>query len=98
MIKPIDRSNSPSKYYRINKEKKATINIKILRFIVRYLIPVIVIAASIVVSDMFIFNKELYNTTKDITVVVIGTLVVSFIAAIIANLWFKMITKKQTEE
>lgn len=97
-MKPIERSKTPGRYYIVSYEKKVSTKTKILRFIVRYLIPAIVVAADIIISDILLFNKQLYNENTDIVVIAIGIIVLSFISAVLANMWFKMITKKETED
>ena len=97
-IIPIDRSESPSRYYRVNYKKKIKNSTKLLRFLVRYFIPVLVVSGAILFADI---HLSLYNSTDKVfhaTILISCTIVFSLLAVLIANSWFRFISKNEDKE
>ena len=92
---PIDKSNTPSRYYRVNSKKKIGFSRKFARFITRYLIPTLIVAIALVITDIFLMSKFSYDTTKDTLILCLILLGVGFISVVLCNLWFLLITKNQ---
>lgn len=95
---PIDKSEVPSSYYKINSKKHIGIRIKLLRLLTRYIIPIIIIASTMILGDLFVFDRNEFNTTPDIILFIIGIIGCSFLAAILSNFWFKLITSNSDKE
>ena len=95
---PITKSETPSRYYIINTKKKIRFKTKLARFLVRYLIPLIIIVSAIIVSDVMILNRINF---EDITIETVKfgllLLILSIVAVFLSSLWFKFITKNQDE-
>ena len=95
---PVSKSEVPSKYHIINSKKNISFGMRLLRFTIRYLIPTLLIASTMFLGDLFLSNRNEFNTTPDMILFVIGIIGCSFLAAILANFWFKLITANSDKE
>ena len=99
MIPPITKSNTPSKYYIMNTKRKISIKTKLARFLVRYIIPLIIIILAIVISDIMVFNKMSFDNitieTIKYALILIG---LGIISVFVSNLWFNFISRIQDND
>ena len=99
MIPPITKSNTPSKYYIMNAKRKISIKTKISRFLVRYIIPLIVIVLAIVISDIMVFNKMSFDNITIETIKYIAILIgLGIISVFVSSLWFNFISRIQDND
>ena len=91
-IPPMTRSNSPSRYIIVTRDRKISFRTKLLRFIVRYLLPVAILCLAIVKVDMLLFKDTGFESIDKIKFIawIFG---LSIVCIIVSNLWFKLITK-----
>lgn len=93
----ISKSSTPSHYYIVTRQRKISIWTKLLRFIVRYIGPILILTIGIICVDMILF-KDTSFTSVDKIKFILTILVTSILAIVLSNLWFKLITKIEDKE
>ena len=89
---PIDKAETPSKYHRVTKKRKIKVSTKVLRFIIRYILPIIVLSGIIAFAYLYLGRDSLIYTSSDKILFVICAFGLGVIAIIISNVWFTLIS------
>ena len=97
MMPPIEKANVPSKYYIFTKKRKIKVSTKIARFIVRYILPTIVLSGIIAYTYLYLTGNTLFSSI-DKVVFVACAFGLGIIAIIISNVWFTLISKIEDKD
>lgn len=91
---PVTKSNTPNNYYIVNKARKISLWIKALRFIIRYIVPMLILSSIIADVNVFLINKMHFEKIDRYLFIVV-MLGLGLIVIILSNLWFRYISKIQ---
>ncbi len=96
---PIDKADMPSQYHRITKKRQIKVSTKILRFIVRYILPTIVLSSMIAYTYLYLNSSDIPTfDDKDKLLFVVCVIGLGIIAIIISNAWFTLISKTEDKD
>lgn len=92
MIPPMTKANTPSRYLIITRDRKISFKRKLIRFMVRYIIPVVILALAIINVDVWLFKSNNFESVDKFLFIGI-ILGISAVCIVISNYWFKLISR-----
>ena len=93
----INKSKTPSKYYIVTQQRYISIWRKLLRILVRYLLPVVLISGIFIVINAWLFNGQEYGSYEKYRYIS-SVILASIGATILSHYWFKLITIIEDKE